>query len=797
MKRLNLYHTAELIRTDHVLVFLRWIILVVMMGLFACGRFKEPKTYFPETGQNALYQRALDLKHNLSVLSIALRPGYEDLSALAYLRFGKGAQIMNVYVTNGEAMDSDTKSEYPTYRAGTLREEAYRAISLLDGQARFLNMPDIAAARDTHKVRSVWSGDSLRQRLENVLIQFKPDVILLARDWRAGGKSPCWDVLHSDLLRAIKRIIPEGTARLRLDAAYTQSWEVDRVFIDEGDGRGISIPVDDKHSRWKRAYRELGQEAAEEYASLAIQKSLWRRHTEPKYKQVYSEGQDVLKEIDEGLGSCHSENLSAIQGRIDELTDEVMRGKTDDALEKLVSVMESVNLDLTRRYKFTIKEKRALYQWKWELEKLRCSLQGIEVEYDISDKILTERQLAFLMIKKVKGWKASEGRTDIYFPGVNVEQGWAVNEDLKKKWTLTLGEAYRILTPLKVEYSLPPGQFREASITYGTPFDFYIIHQASSETQSFVYNQRINILFAPRFITEVLTPVVRLIPGEKVAVRLMNISKDDVQDTLKIEDELASSSEVPFIFDTKEEWLQDTLHLSWRSDPKEGSYIVPLRIYDTDVANIVARKFNAEIDPSKKVGVIMGLEDSPIESTLERMNVQFMNVDVNAALSRQIEKVDVLIVDQRVLSLKPDIISQAKALSDFVHRGGHLIILTQDADTWNERPLWEGISLESNVLLDENTSVVMDDMAPLFSSPNRITSTDWSGWLFLRAYNGVSAGDIENVQVPLRTENQSLPLIVVSESGSGQMTYVDLALAPQWLNIHPGSFKLLANLISN
>jgi hypothetical protein len=629
------------------------------------------------------------------------------------------------------------------------------------------------------------------------LIQFKPDVVLLARDWKAGGRSPCWDVLYSDLLSTIKRIIPEGAAQSRLDAAYTQSWGVSRVFVDDGDGQGISIPVDGRHPRWKRSYRDLGQEAAEKYASLAIQRSFWRKHTEPKYKRVYPDGQEILKEVDEGLGVCHSENLSAIQGRIDELTDEVMLGKTDGALGKLVSVMESVNLDLTRRYKFTIKEKRALYQWKWELEKLRCSLQGIEVEYNISDKILTERQLVFLTIKKVKGWKASEGKTDIYFPSVNVEQGWAVNEDMKKKWKLTVGEAYRVLTPLKVEYSLPPGQFRETSITYGTPFNFYIIHQASSETQSFVYNQRINFLFAPRFITEVLTPVVRLIPGEEVAVRLMNISKDGVKDTLRIDDALATSSEVPFIFDTKEEWLQDTLHLSWRSDPKEGSYIVPLRIYDTDVAYIVARKFNAEIDSSKKVGVIMGLEDSPLGHTLQRMDIRFVNVDANTALSRQIEKMDVLIIDQRVLSLKPDIIHHTQALSDFVRRGGHLIILAQDADIWNEQPLWEGISLESNVLLDENISVIMDDMSPLFTRPNRITSADWSRWLFLRAYNSVSASDVENGQIPLRTENQGLPLIVVSESGNGKMTYVDLALAPQWLNIHPGAFKLLANLISN
>ena len=797
MKRSNRYLTTDLSRTVHVLVLLRWMILVVMMGLLACGRFKEPKTYFPHAGPNALYQRSLDLKHNLSVLSIALRPGYEDLSALAYLRLGKGAQFMSVYVTNGEAMDSDAEAEYPAYRAGTLREEAYRAISLLNGEARFLNMPDIAAVRDTNKVRRMWPSDSLQQRLEKVLIQFKPDVILLARDWKAGGKSACWDVLYSDLMRTIKHIIPEGAARLRLDATYTQSWEVSRVFVDDGDGRGIAIPIDGKHPRWKRTYRALGQEAAEMYTSLAIQWPLWRRHAEPTYKLVYPDQKEVLKELDEGLGSCHSENLSAIQGRIDVLTDGVMQGKVNGALEKLVSVMESVNLYLTRRYKLTFKEKRALYQWKWELEKLRCALLGIEVEYAVSDKILTERQLAFLTINKIKGWKASDGKTDIYFPGVDFEHGWVVNEDMKKKWKLTIREKYRLLTPLTVEYALPPGQSRTLSLRYGTPFDFYIIHQGSSEAQSFVYNQRINFLFAPRFITEVLTPVVRLIPGEGVAVRLMNISKDGVQDTLRIDDEVATSSEIPFIFDTKEEWLQDTLHLSWRSNPKDGSYIVPLRIYDTEVANIVARKFSAEIDPSKKVGVITGLEDSPIGHTLKRLDIRFVHVEVNSALSKQIEKMDVLIIDRRALTLKPDIKHHTQALFDFVDRGGHLIILAQDADIWNEQPLWEGISLEASVLIDENTSVIMDDTYPLFSKPNRITSIDWSGWLFLRAYNAVSSSDVENAQVLLRTEKQSSPLIVTVESGDGRMTYVDLALAHQWLNIHPGAFKLLANLVSN
>ena len=63
--------------------------------------------YFPETGRAALYQRSLDARSRLHVLSISLQPGYEDFATLAYFRLGRGARIVSAYVTNGEAGESD------------------------------------------------------------------------------------------------------------------------------------------------------------------------------------------------------------------------------------------------------------------------------------------------------------------------------------------------------------------------------------------------------------------------------------------------------------------------------------------------------------------------------------------------------------------------------------------------------------------------------------------------------------------------------------------------------------------
>ncbi|MBI3579181.1 MAG: hypothetical protein HY089_07215, partial [Ignavibacteriales bacterium] len=83
--------------------------------------------YFPETGPEALYQRALDSKSRLNVLCLSLQPGYEDFSTLAYLRFARGAKVMTAYLTNGEAGESDVRSEYPFKLAAIRREEAAQA----------------------------------------------------------------------------------------------------------------------------------------------------------------------------------------------------------------------------------------------------------------------------------------------------------------------------------------------------------------------------------------------------------------------------------------------------------------------------------------------------------------------------------------------------------------------------------------------------------------------------------------------------------------------------------------------
>jgi len=772
-------------------VFLHPLLFSTCVVLYFLFSFAQP--YFPETGRDALYQRSLDLQSNLNVLSIALQPGYEDLAALAYFRLGRGARIISAYVTNGEAGESDIRGEYPSYLAAQRREEASKVMSYLNGEAYFLNMPDIAAASDSATVRKAWPSDTLQIRLMRLFSQLRPDIVIVARDWAAGGQASLrWDTFYADLLAAVKRIAPPKSHKELAGAGILPHWDVRRVVVDDGMTRGIPVPATNWHPRWKKQYQTIAEEAAQAYRSLALQRKLWKRGKEPSYRIVYPAAGQSIKSIDAGLERV-SVRLRWIETEIRNLSAATLQNKTKGVLKRLVTIMDTVDHYLARSYDLQSRERKTLLHWKEGLENLRCCLLGVEVVYAISDTVLAERQLTYFKIDTVKGIQA-KGSTEVFFPGV--DQGWAINEWVEGRLPLKLHETYRLLSPARLEYNVPHALYGLQFSSVRKPFMIFVIHRASSKEQSFVHRTVIPLSFAPRFVTEVLTPVVLMSSQERMVVRLTNYSRDSVKDTIKVQDSLAISTASAFRLPKKEASHLDTLFLTWKGTPADGSYLIPISISGMTVAQFVARKLRANVDTSKMVGIVTGIQNSPTEVALRRLNIRCSTIVVDSTFPYQIKMLDVLIIDRRALTLREQLRDFKNEMDDFVRRGGHLIILAQDATSWNEKPLWDGVHLSPTLSFDENVPLVLDSTSVLLTSPNIITSEDWQDWLFLRGYNFVSGPALEKASLPVRAKQGGTPLLLSMREGTGKRTYVDLALQHQWLNIHAGAFRLLANLIS-
>ncbi|MFQ5632330.1 MAG: PIG-L family deacetylase, partial [bacterium] len=387
-------------RFTRLLLFFTSVLWVLSIS---CDRAPQEPGYFHETGPYAIYQRALDLQNDINVMSVALEPGFEDLETLAYFRLGRGANISSVYLTNGEAGESDIKGELPDNRAVTRREEARDAIAYLDGEAYFLNFSDIRAYHDLAGIENAWPRDDVKRKISELILKIQPDVVLVARDWCASGESLKTRLLREITFGAVK-LAAAGYVDSQQDSTNGHTaWEVDRVVIDNGKPNGMTAPVDNVHPRWGKTYHKIAVEAANAYKSIAIQREKWMASAMPSYSYVFSEQPKKDQAIDAGLPIPASSKLRRIEQGIQQLTADAISGKKSSVLKEIVTMMDSVTLRMPKRFRLNARENRSLLAWKKGLDDLRNALLGIKVHFTISDTSLTGVQVTYLNISNIDG----------------------------------------------------------------------------------------------------------------------------------------------------------------------------------------------------------------------------------------------------------------------------------------------------------------------------------------------------------------------------------------------------------
>ena len=758
--------------------------------------------YFPDIGREAVHQRALDGRSRLNVLSIALEPGYEDLAALAYFRMGVGARIVSAYVTNGEAGESDVRGEYPNQLAAVRRTEAARALNMLGGEEFFLNMPDFGAAVDTATVRDQWPIDSLRQRLSKLIVDLRPDVILIARDWATGGTSPRLEVLRAELLRAVQRLEPTAAQKKAGGADELYRWNVDRILQETGSKTGIRVASDRVHPLWKKSYGSIGDEAASAYESLIVQRKQWYSLAPSgpviSYEQSYPRRGKPRRALDDELPPPAPANLKGIDAEIVRIAAALQGGRISgsskvDALKRVTAVLDSVDALLSDPLELSSQGRKIALQWKLSLENLRVALLGVAVRHSEDYRILAERQLMILTIDTVLGVRPSDSLR-LYLP--MYDQGWFINDIRDKIQPLVQKKQNNFLSPAKLEYDLPASLDGLSRSTIGKTVTFFVLRQGKGREENFIDRVSLRLLYSPKFTVEVLTPIVRAVNSERVIVRLTNHSRDGVRDSVHVIDSLAFAPKVQFGLSQKDLSQVDTLILTWKRPLEEGTYLIPVNIAEQQVGRFATRAFEADIDKNRQVALITGLAESPTAGALRRLGVSFKEFYDAGSLAKGLGAFPTAILDRRALTLIANLRTQLPILVDYVERGGHLIILAQDAKTWNASPLVDGLNLTSSNAWEEAFAVEADSSHRLLSTPNPIREKDWTGWLYRRASNILSGPALASAVVPLRSRDDKNPLIAEWKMGTGLLTYVDLALSHQFLNVHPGAFRLLANIIS-
>ncbi len=746
--------------------------------------------YFPETGSGAIHQRTLDILGGGVIVSLTLQPGFEDFPLLSRARMALGAQVVTVYVTNGEASPSDLSGDAPAEVAGARKEEAFQAMQLLGGDALFLNFPDPGLADTDDEVLDLWNADSLVSKLVPVLLSYRPDVVVVGRDCRS-------DSVSSPRMRALERCLTRA-----LDAARSPSpgpdgrtpvaWTVPRVFVEHG-RISTKSPYDQLHPVWKKTYRAIAAEAQDRYRTLRLQLPAWDSGGDRAYARgLKGEG---IAGLDLLSGFPRLGKLGSTGAKLRKtLSRKDGGGAFRPLLSAAVSTVRDVSVAIARNTPgLGPGELRLAVHWKNRLEDLRCSLLDLKVDAAPSDSLLTDFQIFYLNLNGISGpFAASPYR--IYFPEARNTERWTVNETQNWEFALTPPERFLILAHGGLPFTTPEGVFGTRASSMRVRFPYLIVHNDSLPEHNFGYHGEVLLRTGPRRSFQVFTPAIRLQNGERIVTGMLNFSRDPYAGRIAVRDSIAAGMSIPVRLDRKDQLRLDTLTLSFPRELPDGDYPVIVEIAGKGgiQATVTARKFSANADTTRNVLVLSGIEEPPVAAALRRLHVPRTVLPPSLLTGDALQRADVVLIDRDALA-DPQSGVALDAVRRWVRSGGRLVILPQFAAPRGGAGLFDWLEFSSSPQSPAGCSLVRDTTAVLLSRLNTLSATDWDGWVVARAWGSIVPRN--DFRVDVRAKESGATLLATREEGKGVVTVVALDLVSQLMNIHPGAHRLLANLV--
>jgi hypothetical protein len=225
-------------------------------------------------------------------------------------------------------------------------------------------------------------------------------------------------------------------------------------------------------------------------------------------------------------------------------------------------------------------------------------------------------------------------------------------------------------------------------------------------------------------------------------------------------------------------------------------------------ARVQVVPFACEVTDDVRVGYIEGAGDRVFEA-MERIGVTAELLSPDELLDEPLDDFDVIVTGIRAYKVREDLKSAHPRLLEWVEKGGTLLVQYNkfefNAESEESSPFapFPGTLVgRRRVTVEESPVVVRDPLHPVFVEPNRITDSDWQGWvqergLYFLDFTDPRYQDLLELEDPwpYNTGPQKGSL-VYAPLGDGEWVYVGVGLFRQLPAAVPGAYRLLANLIA-
>jgi len=214
-------------------------------------------------------------------------------------------------------------------------------------------------------------------------------------------------------------------------------------------------------------------------------------------------------------------------------------------------------------------------------------------------------------------------------------------------------------------------------------------------------------------------------------------------------------------------------------------------------AELKTRKVDVKLAPGLRVGYIMGSGD-PVPQAISEMGIEPHILNEAEVASGDYTAWNVLVIGIRAYSTRPELSGLQPRFQQFVERGGTLIVQYQSATFPAPLPL--AIGGRPETVVDETSKVtLLNTDNSLLNFPNKITTADFDGWVEERGHSFLESWDPGYTALTETADEGQDPQrggLIVTHPGKGTYIYVAYALYRQLPELVPGSYRLLANMLS-
>jgi LmbE family N-acetylglucosaminyl deacetylase len=208
---------------------------------------------------------------------------------------------------------------------------------------------------------------------------------------------------------------------------------------------------------------------------------------------------------------------------------------------------------------------------------------------------------------------------------------------------------------------------------------------------------------------------------------------------------------------------------------------------------------DVKIAPGLRVGYVMGPGDD-VPAALQQIGVETTQLNAQDLAACNLSAYDAIVIGIRAYTTRADLRAANSRLLEYVKAGGVTIVQYQTAEfDRNYGPFALSVPGDAEKVVEEDGPVEFDAADPLLSWPNQIAAADFNNWVEERGHGFASTWAPEfHAPTSMHDTDQDPQRggLLWARSGKGIYIYAAYAFFREMPEGVPGSFRIMANLLS-